>query len=108
MRAERAGELGRLADDPARLAAQLGVRVDQAAAGEPRVEVQAAGDAVDVVAVERCSDILEVVVRKLVRVVELVAVDQVAEALHGARDLLGDRLGDVVVARADSRPARTG
>ena len=94
--------------------AQLGIGVDEAAVGEPRVEVQAAGDAVDVVAVERRLDVVEVVVRELVGVVELVAVHQVAEPLHRPVDLLGHRLGDVVVARLiaagdeprDHRPER--
>ena len=53
VRAERAGELGALAHDPPRLCADVLVGVDEAAAAEARVEVQAAGDAVDVVVAER-------------------------------------------------------
>ena len=98
VRAERAGELRRLAGDPARLGAQVGIGVDEAAVGEPRVEVQAARDAIDVVAVERRLDILQVFVRKLVGVVELVPVHQVPQALDRAVDLLGHRLGHVIVA----------
>ncbi len=99
MRAERAGELGALAHDPPRLGADVLVGVDEAAAPEARVEVQAAGDAVDVVVAERRLDVADVLVRELLRVVELVAVDQLAEALDGAVHLLGDRFGVVGVRR---------
>ena len=52
--------------------------------------------AVDVVAVERLADVVEVVLAELARVVELVAVDEVAEALDGAAHLRGHRLGGVL------------
>ena len=105
--AERAGELRALAHDPPRLGAHVLVGVDEAAAAEARVEVQAAGDAVDVVVAERRLDVAEVLVRELLRVVELVAVDQVAEALDRAVHLLGDRFGVVGVRRAGSRRERS-
>ena len=72
--------------------AQARVGVDEPAAAEARVEVQAARDAVDVVVAERRAHLVEVVVGELVRVVELVAVDQVAEARRRRGDLVGDRL----------------
>src|SRR5215210_4445685 len=55
--------------------------------------MQAGGHAVDVVAAERVPDVVEVVLVQLLRVVKLVAVDQVAEALHGSPDPLRRRLG---------------
>ena len=60
----------------------------EAALAEARVEVQAAGDAVDAVAVERLAHLVEVVLAELLRVVELVVVDQVAEPGDGAPHLL--------------------
>ncbi len=48
-----AGELRALAHDPPRLGADVLVGIDEAAAPEARVEVQTAGDAVDVVVAER-------------------------------------------------------
>ena len=53
VRAQRPRELRGVADDLLRLGAQRRIRVDQSAAAEPRIEVQAAGDAVDVVARQR-------------------------------------------------------
>ena len=53
------------------------------ALAEARVEVHAARDAVDAVPVERGAHLVEVVARELLRVVELVVVHQVAEALDG-------------------------
>ena len=81
VRAELAGEVGRLERAP------HAPRSRTPSSGETspplpkrRVEVQPARDAVDVVAAERVADLVEVVARELLRVVELVAVDQVAEA----------------------------
>ena len=79
VRAEPAGELGALAREPQRLLADAVVGRGEAALAEARVDVQARGDAVDVVAVERVAHLVEVVARELPRVVELVAVDEVAE-----------------------------
>ena len=61
---------------------------------------------VDVVAAERFADLVQVVLVQLARVVELVAVDQVAEALDRAAHLRGHRL--VARAPAGSRRARSG
>jgi hypothetical protein len=62
------------------------------APAEQRVEVQAGGDAVDPVPVERLADLVEVLVRELLRVVELVVVDQVAEPVDRAPNALHRRL----------------
>ncbi len=97
MGAERTGERGRLCHDPLGLGSQLRIGVDETTAPEAGIEVQAAGDAVDVVAVERRLHCVEVVGREFVGVMELVTVDQLAETLDGTMDLVGDRLVDVVV-----------
>ena len=60
MGAQRAGEVRRLADDPACLTANSLVRVDEATAAEARIEVEAAGDALDVMTGERPPDVFEV------------------------------------------------
>ena len=59
---------------------------------EQRVEVEAGRDAVDAVTVERVAHLVEVLRRELLRVVELVVVDQVAEALDRAAYALRRRL----------------
>ena len=96
VRAQRAGEVGGLAGEAARLLAHAGVGRHQPAAAELRIQVQAGGDAVDVVVAERRAHVVEVVGRELVGVVELVAVHQVAEALHRAVHLLGGRFRGVL------------
>ena len=65
---------------------------DEPALAEDRVEVQPAREAVDVVPVERVAHLVEVLGGELVRVVELVAVDQVAEPVDRAADALRRRL----------------
>ena len=78
----------------ARVRAKASARVSfdrrgQPAAPELRVEVQPGRDAVDVVLAERVTHLVEVLLPELLRVVELVAVDQVAEPVHGAANPLG-------------------
>src|SRR5581483_4038810 len=90
--AERAGEVRCRGGDPERLAEDGGIGVDEAAAAEARVEVQTAREAVDVVAAEGGAHLVEVLLRQLLRIVELVAVDEVSEAFHGAVHALGGRL----------------
>ena len=69
--------------------------------------MQPAGDAIDVVVrAERRPDLVEIVRRQLSGIVELVAVDQVAESLDRAVHFLGDRLG-VVAWPVDTRRGRT-
>ena len=68
------------------------VRRDQPATSEQRVEVEAGRDAVDVVLAERVAHLVEVLLVELLRVVELVVVDQVAEPVDGAMHSLGGRL----------------
>ena len=79
-----AGEVDRLERAADRLVAHRVVGRAESALAEERVEVQAARDAVDVVAAERRAHRVEVLGDELLRVVELVAVHQVAEALDGA------------------------
>ena len=114
VRAQRAREVGRLANDPSGLTPQLRVGVHQPPAAKARIEMQSAGDAVHVVVAERRAHLVEVVGREFVGVVELVPVDQIPQALDRAVDLLGHRLGHVVVAgliaagheAGDHRPER--
>ena len=85
------GEVDRLAGEPQRLRARLVVGRAEASLAEAGIEVQAARDAVDAVPVERAADRLEVLGRELLRVVELVVVDQVAEPLDRGAHLVGRR-----------------
>ena len=87
-----AGEVDRLARQPQRLLAGRVVGRAERALAEAGVEVEAARDAVDPVPVERVADLVEVRRRELLRVVELVVVDQVAEPLDRRPHLLGRRL----------------
>src|SRR4029077_524181 len=106
LRADVAGELDRLACDPNRLGASRVVRRRQATLRETWIEVQAAGDAIDAVTVERLLDLLEIVAVDLLRVVELVVVHQVAEPLdRGAHPLRGRGAGELrlVAARVEAR-----
>jgi len=94
--AERAGELGRGDRAPLRLLANLLVGRDEPASPEAGVEVEPRGDAVDPVAVERSAHLVEVLLGELLRVVELVAVDEVAEPLDGPAHALRGRLARVL------------
>ena len=79
VRLELAREVDRVQRPGQRLAPRRLVRGDEASPAEARVEVQAGRDAVDVVAVECLPHLVEVLGREFLGVVELVAVDQVAE-----------------------------
>ena len=92
VRADRAGEVRSGDGPPARLLPGRRIGRGQRAAAEARVEVEPAGDGVDVVPAERFSDLVEVRLVELAGVVELVAVDQVAEAVDGAPHPLDRRL----------------
>ena len=63
----------------------------ESAAPELRVEVQTRGDAVDAVSAERLAHVVEVLPRELLRVVELVVVDQPLQALDCAAYVLDRR-----------------
>ena len=106
VRAQRAGEVGALEREAQRLRPGRGIGVDEAAAAEARIEVQARAERVDAVPVERRAHLVEVVRRELGRVVELVVVDQVAEARDGAVHLLGGRLVRELGLVADGHEAR--
>jgi hypothetical protein len=92
VRADRACELGRRDRAATGLRARLRIGRDEAATAEARIEVEAARERVDVMRAERLTDLLEVPLVELARVVELVAVDQVAEPVHGPPDPLDGRL----------------
>jgi hypothetical protein len=92
LRAGLAREVDRLAGQPQRLLADRVVGRAEGTFLEARVEVEPARDAVDPVAVERLAHLVEVRRCQLLRVVELVVVDQVAEPLDGGADLLRRRL----------------
>ena len=79
---ERARELGRLANQSASLAADACPRMHETAAAEPRVEVQTAGDAVDVMGTERRPDLVEVLVRPLVDVELVVSLVSIGRLHH--------------------------
>ena len=90
-----------------RLRARRVVGRREAALREARVEMEAARDAVDAVAVERLLHLLEVVGRELLRVVELVVVHQVAEPLDCRPHLLrGARTCEVGLVAAGIEPRR--
>jgi hypothetical protein len=90
LRAALGGEVDRLPRQPQGVLAEGVVGRDERALAEARVQVQPARDAVDPVPVERLAHLVEVVGRELLRVVELVVVDQVAEPLdRGAHPLRG-------------------
>jgi hypothetical protein len=105
VRADLAGELRGLDGQAHGLVADAVVGRRDPAAPETRVEVQARGQAVDPVPVERRADLVEVVPAELLRVVELVVVHQVAEAFDGAVDLLRRRLLTVLGLVADGHEA---
>src|SRR5207248_3948099 len=99
VRANRGGEVHGAQRDLERLAAEPVVRLREGALAEARFEVKAGGHAVDVVLAERLAHLVEVVLAEFLRIVELVAVHQIAEALDRPRDLLCGRLLHVVVVR---------
>jgi hypothetical protein len=71
--------------------------------------VEPGADRVDAVPVERLAHLVEVLVRELARVVELVVVDQVAQAFDGTAHALHGRLPRVlglIAARHEARDHR--
>ena len=89
VRAQRAGEVGALERQAQGLGARGRIGIDEPAAAEARIQVEAGAERVDPVPGERRAHLVEIVGRELVGVVELVVVDQVAEARDGAVHLLG-------------------
>src|SRR5205807_1260075 len=81
---------------PLRLLANLLVGRDEPASPEAGVEVEPRGDAVDPVAVERSAHLVEVLLGELLRVVELIVVDLLAEARHCAFHAVDRRLACVL------------
>src|SRR3954465_2821699 len=94
--AQLAGEVRRRARDLPRRLAHARVGRGEAALAEAMVDVQAAGDRVDAVAVERLAHLVEVVLAELPGVVELVVVDQALEPGHRAPHLVGRALPAVL------------
>ena len=105
VRAELAREVGGFERQPQRLCARRGIGRHEPAAAEARIEMEPARDAVDAVAAERLPHRVDVLGRELLRIVELVVVDQLAEPLDRAADPVRRRL--VAPTAAGSRPART-
>ena len=109
VRAELAGERGRLARELSCRSPRVGVRGDEPAAAEARIEVEAARDAVDPVTVEHVAHSVDVLRRQLLRIVELVVVDQVAQPVDRATHSVDRRFAPVVrliAARDEARHHR--
>src|SRR5207249_3635329 len=87
-----------------------GVGRDEATAANARIEVQPAGDAVDRVSrPERFLNRLDVLLRDLLRVVEFIVVDQVAQPIDGAAHPVDGRLARplrLVASRYEARDHR--
>ena len=92
LRADLAGEARRRQRLGKRVRAHAVVGRRQAALAEARVEMRARADGVDAVAAERLADVVEVLLGQLLRIVELVVVDEVAQPVDGARHPLDGRL----------------
>ena len=106
VRAERPCHVGGGQRAAAGFCADLRIRVDEAAAAEERIEVEPGGDAVDAVAAERLAHLVEVLLGELLRVMELVVVDQVAEPVDRPPHALDRGLAGVlrlVAARHEPR-----
>ena len=100
------GEARRGDRAPLRLGPDVGVRRAEPAAPEQRVEMEPGGDAVDAVAVEGLADLVEVLLRELLRVVELVVVNELAEPVHRPPHPLRRRLAGPLRLIADGHEAR--
>ena len=92
VRADRRGEVGRAERLGERRVAHRVVGRREAALAEQRVQVGTGRDRVDAMAGERLANVVEVLLRELLRVVELVVVDEVTETLDCAPDALGHGL----------------
>ena len=102
-----AGEVDRLAREPERLLARRVVGRAEGSLAEARVEMEPARDAVDAVPVERLAHLVQVLRRELLRIVELVVVDQVAEPCDRGADPVGRRLaGELGLVAAGVEPGR--
>ena len=76
---------------------------------EPRIEVESRRDAVDGVVAERVADVVEVLGVELLRIVELVVVDEISQPVDRAAHALGGRLARplrLVAARDEARDHR--
>src|SRR5207245_8988840 len=82
VRPQAAGHVGRGQRAPHRLGANRRIRRAQPAAAAKRVEMQTGGDTVDAVPAESVLDRRAIALVDLLRVVELVVVDKVADAGH--------------------------
>ena len=106
MRAELAGEVDRARRPAQGLGPRGVVGRDESPTAEARIEVQARRHAVHVVPVECVADLVQVVLVQLLRVVKLVAVDQVAEPLDSSAHPHGRRLARVLRLVAAGNEAR--
>ena len=85
------------------------VRRDEPTSSEPRVEVKSRRDAVHGVVAERVADVVEVLGVELLRIVELVVVDEISQPVDRAAHALGGRLVRplrLVAARDEARHHR--
>ena len=105
--AELAREIDRREGAAQRLRPRRPVGRSETTTAEARIEVQARREAVDVVSVQCVADLIQVVLRQLLRIVELVAVDQIAEALDGVANTVDRRLvREVRLVAARDEPRR--
>ena len=92
LRSDLAGEACRSQSLGQRVRAHRVVGRRQAALAEARVEMRTGTDGVDAVPAERLAHVVEVLLGQLLRVVELVVVDQLAQAVDGPLDPPGGGL----------------
>ena len=92
LRADRPGEVGGRERFGERGVADAVVRGGEPPAAELRIEVRPGRDCVDAVVAQDAANLVEVPLRELLRVVELVVVDEIAEPVDCPADALGHRL----------------
>ena len=96
LRVDRSGEVRSTKGFGERGAANGVVRRRESSAAEQRIQMRAGRDGVDAVLSERRTHFVQVLLGELLRVVELVVVDEVVEPAYGARHLEGGRLAGML------------
>ena len=107
--AELAREVDRVEGSLHGFGARGRVRRDEPTSSEPRIEVESRRDAVHGVVAERVADVVEVLGVELLRIVELVVVDEISQPVDRAAHALGGRLVRplrLVAARDEARDHR--
>ena len=105
VRSDRGGEVGGDERLRERLGANGVVRRREPAAAESWIQVRPGRDGVDAVIAEDTANLVEVLLGELLRVVELVVVDEVAEPVDGTADAL--RQSSHRPSAAGTRPERS-